>query len=287
MPVTIASCIYRNGNEILELKPSDIDISTYNTKYKGHLYCVTDNCNAKLVFVHNTSKPNYFRTWKHNDHMDNCLYKFDRVAGRVGYNTEHTLNVEISAERKLRALKEAYRISKMSEEEINFMKTKRKERRNNPTTVRRDPRVSVNPVLNSDVKEDELRAEGRRAPNLLKRTVDALSDSDIGKARILIGEVVEVHSSLDAVTIKIQHNNKVIEAKFQEAFFASSPTYVGLFHYIDKYISKYGLATFTGAGDVRLTNDGNYEFIVFHGDDFTVENMSLLSLAAHFAHLSL
>ncbi|OAT74640.1 hypothetical protein [Parageobacillus thermoglucosidasius] len=284
MPVSITSALYKKDGEVRELRVSEIDSESYNKYYKGHLFCTTPNCEARLEFVYSTSRPSYFRTWKHDNHIDNCIYQFERIEGRIGINTQSIIDVEISHERKRRALKEAYRLSKMTEEELEQRRKKRNLNRKKTKTVGKKKREALNIVLNKNNNESGLESGGRRGPNLLKRNADALNDSDVGKVRVLIGFIKDVQYTESSAIIKVQRKNKMVDVKFEEAFFANSPDYQGLFHYIRKYINEQNKVVFTGVGEVRKAKNGdNYEFVVYKGDEFTIENMSLLMLASYYS----
>jgi hypothetical protein len=287
MPVTIGSALYVKDGEVREITLSEVDAGTYDLQYKGYLYCTTPGCDARLVFVYGTERPSYFRTWKNDNHIEDCIYKFDRVSGRAGVNTEYTINVAISSERKKNALKEAYKLARMTAEELERRRSKRTQKRQNKTTIGKGNRIAINPVINNS-DDEEVITEGKKGPKLLKRNVDSLKDSDEGKARVLIGIIQDIKYDDSRALIRVGRNKKVVDVKFEEAFVANSPNHLGLFHYIEKLLSERGDVIFTGVGEVRKAINGdNFEFIVFHGDEFNIEGMSLLSLAAHYARGSL
>jgi hypothetical protein len=208
MPVSITSALYKKDGEARELRVSEIDSESYNKYYKGHLFCTTPNCEARLEFVYSTSKPSYFRTWKHDNHIENCIYQFERVEGRDGINTQYTIDVEISPERKRKALKEAYRLSQMTEEELEQRREKRNPNRKKPKTVGKKQKEALNIVLNKNDNESSSESSGRRGPNLLKRNADALNDSDVGKARVLIGFIKDVQYTESSTIIRYREKIK-------------------------------------------------------------------------------
>ncbi|OMF80384.1 hypothetical protein [Paenibacillus peoriae] len=287
MPVTIIAVQYRNENEIEELRLSSMNLESYNSKYKGKLYCSMPNCEAKMEYVHCSTRPSYFRTWKHSDHANDCIYKFDRVEG-AARGSGDTLSVEVSQKQILNALREAYRLSQMSEEEIE----EEKSRRRNSRTTSKDPNltattVPTKAVISSGPRSDVDVPEKHRGASLYKRRVDALRETDIGKPRILFGIVDSVKEGPKQVELMVSFNGYAAKVKLGEAFFANSPTYAGLFYNVEAYSDKYSKPMFVGAGDVRLGKNGDYEFSVYHGEDFTVANLNLLALAAHLKYGSL
>lgn len=287
MPVTIIAVQYRDETEIEELRLSTINLESYNSKYKGKLYCAMPNCDAKMEYVHCTSRPSYFRTWKHSDHADDCLYRFDRVEGGPGRRTGDTLSVEVSQKQILNALREAYRLSQMTEEEIEVERGKRRDSRTTSRTENISTGGSTTAVISSGPRSEVDVPEKHRGANLYKRRVDGLRETDINKPRILYGIVESIRDEQKSMELTISFNGRYAKVMLEEAFFANSPTYRGLFHNIDAYTAKYSKPMFVGAGDVRLGKSGDYEFAVYHGEDFTIANLNLLALAAHLKYGSL
>ncbi|MGG1291743.1 hypothetical protein ABE218_10350 [Bacillus smithii] len=282
MAISITTALYKKNDEVREVSTFEIDGKANREEYKGNLYCTTPGCNARLVYVYRTGKPSYFRTWKKDDHLESCIYSFERIEGRIGINTQYSINVEISAERKRNALQSAYKQFKMPEERrVNKKTPSRKSRK----TKGRTGNIAIKPVIQKGATEEEVKTEGRRGPNLLRRNADALSDSDVGKARLIIGFIKRINYDTTRAVITIENNNHTVDVKFEEAFFANSPRHIGFFHFIERYITENTSVIFTAVGEVRKTSNGNkYEFVVYDGEDFRIENMTLLSIAAYYSH---
>ena len=51
------------------------------------------------------------------DHSNECVFRFDRIASNTGESALNIINIEISFERKQNALAEAIRIINLSDEE--------------------------------------------------------------------------------------------------------------------------------------------------------------------------
>ncbi|KEF36284.1 hypothetical protein M670_04521 [Schinkia azotoformans MEV2011] len=284
MAVTMTSALFKMDNKVEEINTSDVNLDNYNKKYKGHLYCTTENCNAKLVFVQRMGKPNYFKTWPKEDHDEDCLHYFDRLTGRVGTNTEHFINLQIPPERIKRGLKEAYKLSKITKEEKEQIKEVVKPRKKNKKTNGKKSNTGINVVFNKDEADETAETMATRGPNLLKRSVDMLKESDFGKPRIVTGIIENITYSEESALIKIYNDDSKVDVKFEEAFFANSPNYKGLFHHIERFITDNGSVMFVGYGQSNKNMDGIIEFYVYHGDEFTIEDMTLLSLASFYSH---
>ncbi|SDJ86237.1 hypothetical protein [Sediminibacillus albus] len=285
MPI---DAVYRDGNKSVTVDANDVDSKTYLEKYKGKLFCSTDNCNARLSLVFRASRPNFFKTWRNDNHNEDCLHYFDRVADRTGVNVENVISLALSEAHKRRALKEAYAQSKMTEEQIEEQKQRRKsKRRKNSVTNRKRNNSRVDIALNSqeeDTQEIE-QFQRRKSPSLYKRNVDNLKDSDIGKPRLIIGQVVDTVEKEDFARITVKHGNKIVSVNFEEAFFANSANFKGLFHHIKKFKGSQGNITFTGIGEVRRSKkDGEIEVAIYSGDDFYIEGKRLPSIAALLSH---
>lgn len=283
--MSIPVAIYRiNENE--RGKPidvTDINNDSYREKYKSNLYCPTKNCKAKLVFVQ--TKPAQFRTWKLEDHISGCDYEFKRQGTKSGRSAEE-INIEMKEDQRRRVLKEALELARMSEQEIENIRAKRKERRINrsPKTDnnKNEPKINVVTINGND--KNEVSGVTFRSRPVLKRDVDILKESDIGKHRCVTGYVNEVIEDGEKIIISISRKAKQLKVVFEEAFRANSPNFIGLFHHISKYLNKHDNVIFIGIGEVRSIDGKHYKLQVFQGDDFTINGMTLLGLATHNAH---
>lgn len=277
MPILSARYIVE-GQLIKEYSRDEIDSQLYHNKLRGFLYCPTPNCSARVT--HYSGKHVFLKTWNNDDHDGNCIHGFERVRGRVGIDTTRFINVELSPERKKRALKEALAQYNMTEVELEQRKKKRADKRNNPTTIDKRSQPSANLVLvNGDINEGGDNTSFR-GPNLPKRTPDMLKDVDEGKPRLVMGVIKDVTVNDFSVEIIVIEKGAEIHVKFEEAFYVNSPTYSGLFHHIKKYISEVEKVVFTGIGEVRASRNGDYfELSVFYGQDFEINGMILTMLA--------
>ncbi|UKS26049.1 hypothetical protein LOZ80_31595 [Paenibacillus sp. HWE-109] len=265
-----------------EYTTSQIDSQLYQNTLRDYLYCPTPNCPSRVSYI-NRRRP-FLKTWNGDDHDPNCIHAFERLRGRVGVDTTRFINVELSPERKKRALKEALAQYNMTEEEREQQRLKKVNRRNNPTTVEKTSQPSAKLVLvNGDITVGEEKT-GFRGPNLPKRTPDMLKDSDEKRPRLIMGLVKDVKLLGSTAEIIIVEKGIDIHVKFEEVFHVNSPTFSGLFHLINRYLSDVKRVVFTGIGETKLSSDGtHYELSVFYGEDFEVNGMMLTVLAAHYA----
>ncbi|MDZ7434339.1 MULTISPECIES: hypothetical protein [Bacillus] len=265
-----------------EYEKSDITPDLYNETLKGYLYCPTKNCGARVIY--NSGVKSFLRTWNMDNHIDDCIHGFTRAKKRVGVDTTQFINVELTAERKKRALKEAYKLYTMSDDEKTIEKTKKPTRKNNPTTVGKESVPVTHAVLQDGDQPEEVtnRRIGIRGPNLPKRTVDMLKDIDNGKPRLVMGKVKSVKLIESIADIIVEEGKTNIHVKFEEVFINNSPAYLGLFHHILKYQkeNKNQDIVFTGIGEVRRSKvNGDLELSVFYGTDFSIDGMDLIKLS--------
>lgn len=267
-----------------EYEKSEITPQLYNKTLKGYLFCPTKNCDARVIF--NSGIKNCLRTWNMDDHSEDCIHGFTRAKKRVGVDTTQFINVELTDERKRRALKEAYKLYTMSDEEKEKEKEKKKHRtrKNNPTTVGKESVPMTHAVLQGGDEVEEI-TNGRlgiRGPILPKRTVDMLKDVDNGKPRLVMGRIKSVRLIEGIADIVVEEGNTDIHVMFEEVFKNNSPAYLGLFHHILKYQeeNKNQDVVFTGIGEVRKSKvNGDLELSIFYGGDFSIDGMSLVSLS--------
>ena len=74
----IMSAFYRdnNGSE-REIHLGEITTHVYRNKLKGKLYCRTENCTARISY--SGGRYPHFRTWRYDQHSENCPYYYDRI----------------------------------------------------------------------------------------------------------------------------------------------------------------------------------------------------------------
>lgn len=278
MGLSILTALYKNGQEFTAVSISDLKSHDNQIKYKGKLFCPTNGCTAKLVYVNRTLKPGYIKTFPREDHSSDCDYRFDRIIGRTGVNTENVINVELSKERKARALKEAYHLSQLTPEEIQNKKTKRNNSKSKRTnTEKKVNSVAVNMVTNTE--ESNETESTVRGNNILKRTLETLQESDVSKHRLLVGNIVKVNFDKENATLFVEENKNSLQVKFEEVFFANSPAYLGFFHLVNRLIEENKELVFAGIGQVRKNSSSELELVIYNGEDFTLNGSTLLSIA--------
>ena len=98
-----------------EVYLEDMTLRAYRNRLKGKLYCPMKDCPARISF--SGGKYTNFRTWRHDKHSVDCLFYFDRIPMNLGRSTTAMISVEISPERRKKALDDAFIQMNLSEEE--------------------------------------------------------------------------------------------------------------------------------------------------------------------------
>ncbi|WP_139217070.1 hypothetical protein [Salibacterium halotolerans] len=277
--ISILSAIYSNKGIEKEYSVREITKELYHKTLRGHLFCPTPGCNARIVY--NSGLTPYFKTWKMDNHIEECLHYFDRENRKSGVNTEDLMNVELSVDRKKRAMKEALKLYNMTAEEK--AKQSGKSTKRNPKTQGKKNNIATRPVLKDGENEEIVKNEGVRGPNLLKRPVSTLQEKDEGQTRLVIGVLKNVNDSNKGTSILIEDSGKELYLVFEEVFRVNSPEYLGLFHHLEKYQTskdQEDTIIITAVGQIRKSKsyDG-FESSVFYGRDLEIDGIDLRILA--------
>ncbi|MEK4484265.1 hypothetical protein MHH81_01505 [Psychrobacillus sp. FSL H8-0484] len=282
--VKIFDSIYLNNGQKIVLDLKNITPKGYTEKYRRKLFCSTEGCNAKLSFVAKSGNRSYLRTWRYNLHSKHCPHFLDKEEGET---VSRRTNVQIGVvygDQMNRSQKEAFELEVLSEEErVKRLENKSRQRNNRNKRLRRrstSEQLTIHMILDpSKLTEDSPKIKAR----LYKRNVDTLKKSDLGQARTLIGRIQSVESSERNVIVRIFKNDTYMNVKFEKAFFASAPTYINLFPYIQRFSEENDSVIFCATGEVRnsMEND-EFELIVFNKEGLLIHGMTLPSIVSSY-----
>ncbi|WP_342599815.1 hypothetical protein MHB48_01410 [Psychrobacillus sp. FSL H8-0483] len=282
--VKIFDSIYVNNGQKIVLDLKNITPKGYTEKYRRKLFCSTEGCNAKLSFVAKSGNRSYLRTWRYNLHSKHCPHFLDKEEGEMGSRRTNVQIGVVYGDQMNRSQKEAFELEVLSEEE-RVKRLENKSRHKNKRKLTRGRRTSeqltIHMILDpSKLTEDFPKLKAR----LYKRDVDTLKKSDLGQARMLIGRIQSVEYSARNVIVRIFKNDTYMNVKFEEAFFASAPTYINMFPYIQRFSEENDSVIFCATGEVRknMEND-EFELIVFNKEGLLIHGMTLPSLVASYA----
>lgn len=283
----ILSAIYlQEDGEKKEIRPNEITPRIYENELKGKLYCPTENCSARISF--SSGKNSHFRTWRFDEHSNDCIFYFDRIPMSLGWNTTNTISVEIPFGRRQNALQDAFIQMNLTKEEKEAISEKRAASRGRENkravTATKKKTTSIQQVLfDGELFEDELI---HRRRNISKRYVDEITESDIGGIRLIMGEVKSIKQLGEIAEIIIKYNDAIITVVFEEAFTAErlNSSYLNKFWSIQRLLDQSGLVQFTGIGDIRRNRQtGRLELVIYVGTDFKINNIDMFRLAARYS----
>ncbi|SIT73420.1 hypothetical protein [Edaphobacillus lindanitolerans] len=274
----ITEARYLDNGEIHKIALEQMTVRKYENYYKGKLYCPTPACTARVAFC--AGRTPYYKTWNLDNHSDNCLHKFDRIPKQIGTYSGEVFIVNISRKRRSDALNEAFRLSQMTDEEIEEAKARRKASRRNKQQETMSNKKIIKPSIQTSLFDGE--EEGKlkiRGKNIMKRDVDRITQNDIGKIRLVTGFVEKIELLDNVATFKVMKNGVTIKVLFEEAFVAEpeNKAYLNNFHVPKIYIKKRGVAIFNGIGEIR-TRDDHLILTVYHGNDFYFDGHNMLRL---------
>lgn len=256
----------------------------YEDIYQGNLFCPTEGCNARIVYS-GGMRPHY-RTWNNDNHVTGCIHEFERLPIRRGTSTDDTLSVDISYDRRQNAIRDAIRLMRMSDEEIEEERERRASYRNSRPrqTTNTSTSGGTNVVSTLGGGESTETNVGFRGRNLSKRYVDGISQSDIGEIRLVMGELVNIDSIDEVANLYIARNEVQLKVVFEEAFIAepTNARYLNNFGLIERYLDNYLEVEFVGIGEIRRnTRTQELELVIYQGTDFKVDGDDLLTLGQH------
>lgn len=285
--VSIYEAYYMGNNKKELIDINNINAADYNNKYKGHLYCTTTNCTAKLSYVFRDNNSDHFRTWRESPHIETCLYYFEKTRSREGRRTEGQVIGLASDERIIRSLREAFALEMMTEaEKVKRLERDREKRRTKRERDKirgsKDSTPAHRIVSNPDEIDETTLTDGFR---LFKKNADALKEGDIGQTRTVTGILKRVKINNSTNTVIVVEKNKIkVDIKFEEAFFAANNRYIGMFHYLERYFNDFNNLVFSATGEVRFNETtGRYEIVVFNSVGFLIHGKMLERIAADYS----
>lgn len=213
----ISEAIYRRGNVEQKIHVSSLDRASYNSKYRGYLYCPEGGCNAWLCYVERKkNESSFFRTWSKKEHKEGCPYevKYDKTDESPYRKAgEHYINLSNKhIDEKLRRTYEQMIMNNPNPAKKAIKLTKRK-------IKGRVEEVKEEPALFNEGVDDN----GGREPYILTRRFDKLDDLDVEKIRCVFGEVRSISIFDNHAYINLTNKtDKSIKIYFSEYFKANN-----------------------------------------------------------------
>ena len=278
------SAFYRDNNGLeKEIHLGELSTPLYNREFKGELYCLTGGCKSRISY--SGGRYPHFRTWRYDQHAENCPYYYDRIPVHLGRNVSDMASVEISYNRRQKALHDAYILMNLTAEERKAMRTSRSRQRPRVQSIT-SQKAQVKGVqlvlFDAELYKDDLIFRRR---NISKRFVDDLAASDLGQIRLVMGNITSSLENQDVAEIIVENNDGRIVVVFEESFTADpyNRSYLNKFWAIHHILDQ-NIVQFTGIGDVREnTRNKRLELVIHAGTDFKVNNLDMSTLAARIA----
>ena len=196
--MTIKHALYRSESETRKMTAEEVSSSgEYSTKYRNHLFCSEEGCDAEIELAHRMERP-YFRTWRNSKHAPDCIYNFENDPSLSSRRGE-TVMVAVSAKHKRNVLNRSLRKSREDNQPVQDT-----HRTQNPNNQRRTRPVVGGVRLVASVDPDAIEAGTSREPSIRTKKCSDLTPKDIGEYLCIRGMVNgaeirdrSVHFSLD------------------------------------------------------------------------------------------
>lgn len=277
MRIPTARYITDNDIKIITLK--EMTKKKYDALYKGHLYCPTDHCAAKVSFSRGPKA--HYKTWRFSNHSSDCVYQLDRDDRRKVIKLGKAVTVNISNRRKQDALIRAYKSMILSEAEDSLAILANKNVKKNKST-KKDGEIKEQTfqmtLFGGDLEEGNSLFKGKK---LLSKFVDSISATDIGQVRLVKGFVKDVELTDSAAEIIVGYKDEEIKIIFEERFMKEplNKSYLDKFWAIKELLSIQKVIVFNGVGEVREAKLGSFELSVSLGSDIRLNGEDLYNIA--------
>lgn len=271
--MSIYEAIYKSAETEEMITVSNIEQHENFTDVKKNLYCTYHGCIARLSYVPKGKVRAHFKTWPKEDHIQDCVDYFDRVATANKQKSVATSTMELS-EKHVKNVLDNLRKKRREEAEGKGRpksgNTKKPRPRVNPdsgenTTLNIVPTTAPDADLASG--ENNVREPSVRNRSLINLTVD-----DLGWTRSIEGYIQSVEVSDNRVVLQLQDYNNTFGVYFEEFFFDNAPVNFGrYFQDLKILVNKNGEYLFSGVGLIEQRND-QYCMLVNRGNDFRIDD---------------
>lgn len=232
--MVIDKAIYKTYSKKTVIKANKMTPEEYQNIYKGHLYCITQNCNARLIHVQvEKNKKAYFKTLQGDNHSDNCPNRFDRDAERGRYVYSYTEEgLEFSESHVKEVLKDTY--AKMNGKlKITTTTPIRSERKKSSKVINgKDKNISKEVYISGGKVGNK---SGKRQPPICKKTIKEFLDAKIGTYSVY-GYLSKIDFTEGQAYLTIQDNNKNLRLYMGNIFIRNSEKEFKLLQSNLKYI---------------------------------------------------
>lgn len=265
--------LYKDGDTVKKIRPEDI-LSTeeYREKYRYHLFCCEEGCDAQLELAHRNGQP-YFRTWRGSKHAEDCRFAFENDPTKVSAQAAESVLVRVSNGHKRKSLSYANKKRKQDEGTLPVtQRTTSRARPNRPITEREGVRLvaSVDPDARlATVREKE--------PAVPTRKCTDITADDVTRYINVYGRVNGAEVKENSVRFFFDtHGGPVVSVLFFNRFRDNSRQQYGWVERIARLIIDGHLPNLSVAciGVCELKED-HYDIQVMDEDSISVGDMWL------------
>jgi len=268
----IYEAIYRSKENEAMVTVSNIEQHENFTDVKNNLYCTYQECTARLAYVPKGKVRAHFKTWPKDDHLQDCVDFFDRVA---------TANKQKSVATSTMALSE-----KHVKNVLDNLKKKRREQESGTgkpkSNNNKKPRPKVNPNSGENPAHNIVPTTGPDAelasgennvkePSVRNRTLINLTDDDLGWTRSVEGYTQNVEVNDKRVVIELRDGDHNFRVYFEEFFFDNAPVnFRGYFEDLKILVQKHKDYLFSGVGLIERRKE-QCGMLINRGNEFYID----------------
>lgn len=231
MAITFA--LYKVGEAVRKVSAQDISsIEEYHKKYRNHLFCSENGCNAPIELAHREGQP-YFRTWRNRKHAEGCKYAFENDPSKSSKRAAETILVRVSSGHKRESLLYSDRKRRQDEGILSTPeKSTGNSRAKRPTSQKEGVRLvaTVDPNARlTMIKEKE--------PSIPTRKCTDISSNDVGLLLNVYGRVTSAVINASSVRYFFATDGgPEVSVLFYNRFRDNSPQHYGWIQEIAKLI---------------------------------------------------
>lgn len=279
---SIYEAIYKSDENEEMVTVFNIEQHENFTYVKNNLYCTYDGCTAKLSYVPKGKVRAHFKTWPKEDHSQDCVDYFERVATANKQKSVATSTMELS-EKHIKSVLD--NLKKKRREEVEG-KRRVKSGNKNKARPKVDPGSGENTTLNivpttgpdADLASGE---DNVREPSVRNRSLINLTIDDLGWTRSIEGYIQNVEVGDKRVVLQLQDGNHFFGVYFEEYFFDNAPVnFSRYFQDLKNMVNEDKGYLFSGVGLIDQRID-QLCMLVNRGNDFRINDQYIAVFLAN------
>lgn len=245
----IKEALIGETNEIMSIKQiSKLDSSDERLQF---LFCSNKGCTARLLFIPKGKYEEHLKTYKLNNHIDNCENFFERkeLLERMKYKSDSTISI---SEEKIKEKLQRY-CRELNKEDIKTPQKKNKKPKANGIVGENTQNKNGTSHEITLSKQGSIDTEA--SATVRRKELNGISLKDVGKVILTHGRVEKIELNEKSANFVLVENNKKSTVFFPEAFFATAS--VGIKKYLE-ILQAYAMKNYVEVilmTEVSLIND--------------------------------